>query len=227
MNIELIFKNHKSIPLFDVEISQEEGSFARAKMLIAAGTPLPPTGTEAIIQGKTTLFRGSLIELPVKVDGNFAEIECIAIPVSLHEDVQRIQNESRISPYWDMLYVSDLTSETEIQDAHTSSLYYDRRGGVLTRSDWFEGRHTLDISHDFFKDSLVLRIVRSPLLSCTLNIHAYWVQQEEGVENLSSSIRFSFPRGKVSTYTKNAIVEKWPHIGKRVGKSGVWVLMEE
>ena len=224
MNIDLIFKNRVNIHIFEMEISQEEDCFAKVRLVIEAGAPLPPSGTEGLIQGEELYFKGVLNGTPVKIEGYFAEIELIACPPDLSEKIKPLQKDYRIPPYWDPLWFKDIDNMQEIQDVHPSSLYCDRRTGELARSHWFEGRHQLVMRDTFFQDSLRLRFVKQPLKACTVKVHAHWVQKEEGVENLSPAIRLAFPRGRVNTYTKDALLKKWPEPGKRIGRSGLWVL---
>jgi len=141
--------------------------------------------------------------------------------------MEKLQRETRIPPYWDALWVKDSASLDEIQDTHPSSVYCDRRTGELKRSDWFKGQETLNIQNNFYQDSLHFRLVKSPLKACTVNVHAHWVQQEEGVTNLSSSIRLAFPHFHVNTYTKDAFSKRWPEPGQRLGRSGLWVVKSE
>ncbi|MBI2707871.1 MAG: hypothetical protein HYX35_06150 [Proteobacteria bacterium] len=227
MNICLIFQKRENVPLFDLEISQEEDFFAKARLLVEAGIPLPPCGTIGIIQGDELYFQGVLVGDPVKIEGKFAEIELIACPPDVSERIAIIQKDIHIPPYWDALWVKDSDKYEEIQDAHTSSLYCDRRSWELARSDWFEGRQTLSVQGAFFQDSLRFRVIKNPFKTCTVKVHAHWIQKEEGISDLSAAIRLSFPHSKVNTYTKEALLEKWPSPGRRVGRSGVWILKSE
>ncbi len=227
MNIYLVFEKRDNIPLFDLEISQEEDSFATARAVVEAGILLPPGGTIGSIQGASLYFKGVLIGGPVKVDGPFAEIELIACPPDISEKIERLQQGMRHPPYWDALWVKEPDQGERIQDAHTSSLYCDRRTWDLARSDWFEGRQTLTLHDSFFPASLQLRMTKRPLKACTVKVHAHWVQKEEGVTDLSSAIRLSFPQSRVSTYTKESLLKKWPTPGHRVGRSGVWILKSD
>lgn len=224
MNIYLIFNDRVNIPIFEVEISQEEDCFAKAHLVIEAGLRLPPSGTEGIIQGETLYFKGVLLGIPIKIEGYFAKIELIACPPDFSEKIKPHQKRYRIPPYWDPLWVKDMDNMQEIQDVHPSSLYCDRRTGELTRSHWFEGRHQLVIGEAFFQNSFRMRLLKPPLKACTVKVHAYWVQKEDGVTNLSTAIRLAFPRARVSTYTKDALLKKWPEPGQRIGRSGVWVV---
>ncbi len=227
MNIYILFQEKEKIDLFDLEIFQEEGFFAKARLVIEAGTPLPSSGTIGTIQGDELYFKGVLVGEPIKIEGNFAEIELIACPPDVSEKRERLQKDIRIPPYWDALWVKDPEKYEEIQDAHTSSFYCDRLSWELTRSDWFEGRQILRVQEIFFQDSLRFRVIKNPFKACTVKVHAHWIQKEEGVSDLGAAIRLSFPYSKVNTYTKEALFEKWPSPGRRVGRSGVWILKSE
>jgi hypothetical protein len=224
MNIYIIFDKYKNIPIFDLEIFQEEDCLAKAKLVIEAGVPLPPAGTEGRIQGDTLLFKGVLVGVPTKMSGYFANIELIARPLDFSDQMERLQKDSRIAPYWDALWVKNTENWEETQDVHTSALYCDRRYGTLTRSDWFEGRTSLTLGQAFFQDSLQMKLLKSPLKACTVNVHAHWVQQEEGITNLSGALRLAFPQSQISTYTKDSLLKKWPESGQRIGRSGLWVV---
>lgn len=227
----LFLKHKENIPIFNLEISQEEGCFSKAKLLIEAGSTLPPTGTEAMIQEETQeiIFTGALCGGPLKLEKQFSVIELIAKPFDFLQKMSHLQKESRVHPYWDVLWVKDekRNDECEIQDVRAASLYCDRRTGNLSWSDWFKNEGPLEVNHNFFQDSLRMKKVRDPLHSCTVKVHAHWVQMEEGIANLGPAINKAFPGRKLSTYTKKALTEKWPESGKCLGRSGVWVIKSE
>ncbi|OJW50573.1 MAG: hypothetical protein BGO67_05725 [Alphaproteobacteria bacterium 41-28] len=220
-----------NLSIFDLEISQEENCFSKARLVIDALSFLPQPGTEGVIreQDGEILFQGSLVGSPIKMEGDFAEIELIARPNDFLEKSAALQKESRTPPYWDELWVSPEHQDDfqQVQDVRAASLYCDRRTGELSHSNWFEGEQVLSLHQDFFLDSLRVKGVGAPLKACTVKVHAHWVQSESGVSNLSSSIRRAFPHFKVSTYTQNSLLKKWPQRGKRIGKSGVWVIKSE
>jgi hypothetical protein len=223
--------NKEMISIFDLEISQKESFFARARLVVDALTALPPTGTKGLIQQEDdeVLFKGFLIGHPVKMEGPTATIELISKPADFLEKVALLQKKSRIPPYWDDLWIRPENHHNleEVQDVRTASLYCDRITEELSSSDWFEGRQSFPISPPFFPESLTTKIVRSPLKACTIKVHAHWIQSENGISNLGPSIRRAFPHFKVSTYTKNAVLKKWPETGKRLGRSGYWILKSE
>jgi hypothetical protein len=236
MNIYLIWNqkiniNKESISIFDLEISQEEGKFSKARLVVASDMLLPPTDTEALIQGENQeiFFKGVLVGAPLKSKGYFSEIELIARPSDFSEKLKLLQKESRVSPYWDELWVKaeNRKDDQVIQGVRTASLYCDRRTGDLIWSDWFEGRNIVDLSQHVFQESLLVKRVRNPLKSCTVNVSAQWVQSEEGISNLAPAIRRVFPRHKMSTYTQKSLSGKWPESGKRLGRSGLWVVRSE
>jgi len=227
MNICLIFQGIKNIALFDLEISQEEGFFAKARLVIKAGIPLPPCGSIGVIQGDEIYFKGALVGEVIKIEESFSEIELIACPSDISEKIEKLQKSSRVPPYWDALWVKEPEKYEEIQDAYTSSLYCDRRTNDLMRSDWFEGRQLLTLQDNFFQDSLRLRLIKDPLTSCTIKVHAHWIQKDEGVLDLSTSLRLVFPYSKVNTYTKEALLQKWPVSGQHLRRSGIWILKSE
>ncbi len=233
MNIYLkwnpIFIEEKAhLPIFDLNISQEETCFAKAHLIIDALASLPPPGTEGVIQGETgePFFKGILVGKPIKMEGDLAEIELIARPPDFLEKSMVLQKESRMPPYWDELWIrSEHQNDFQhLQDVRHSALYCDRRTGALSWSDWFEGKQTLPIHQHFFAESLQTKVVKAPLKACTVKVHAHWVQSESGVASVSASIRKAFPHFKVSTYTKNSLLKKWPQPGQRLGKSGIWVI---
>jgi len=236
MNIYLTWTPHElsnteNIFIFDLEISQEENCFARARLVVDVLALLPASGTEAVIHGedKEIFFTGSLVGAPVKVEGDLAKIELLAKPMDFLDKIAALQKESRVPPYWDDLWIRPEKHNDfqEIQDARTTSLYCDPRTGELSQSEWFEGKKTLSVEQNFFPDSLQVKRVGIPLQSCTIHVHAHWIQSESGISSLSSPIRRAFPHFKVSTYTKKSIFKKWPEQGKRLGRSGLWIVKSE
>ncbi len=218
----------ESLSIFNLEITQEENYFAIAHLIIDGYSSLPPTGTEGLIQGdnEEIFFKGELVGAPLKIEGCLREVELIAKPFDFSEQMESLQKKSRTRPYWDELWVrpEHHDSFAQIQGTLTASLYCDRKKGHLFWSDWFKGRQILSINQNFFQDSLQMKLIRKPLKACTVNVHAHWIQSENGVENLSPSLRRAFPLSKVSTYTKNSLFKNWPLSGKRLGRSGIWIL---
>lgn len=233
MNIYLKWKQKSGfvqshIPIFRLEIAQKEGHFARAKLTIDASTKLPPSGTLGLLDKEdgTRLLRGQLMGIPVKIDTYFAEIELVAYPDNFQEQNEELQKKSRNAPFWNALWVKPEKHDDyqEIQVIKTASLYCDRVTGKLSWSDWFNEGKTVDIGSNFFLDSLKVRLIRTPLKSCSVNVKAHWIQSDWGVENVSSAIRRAFPHHLVSTFTPQSLSKKWPETGKRVGRSGIWIL---
>lgn len=223
--------NNTNIPIFDLEISQTESCFAKAHLIVDGRAILLATGTVGVLvhENQDVLFTGLLVGRPVKTEGDFAEIELIAQPTDFLHKVKALQKENRVHPHWDGLWIrSDKhTHFEEIQDVRTSSLYCDRRTGDLFLSDWFEGRKSMDLTQNFFHQSLSVKLVKQPLQSCTINVHAHWVQWNQGVCNLGPQLNRAFPQHKVSTYTEKAVLEKWPEPRKRLGRSGLWILKSD
>lgn len=236
MNIYLKWKSsfeflNKDIPIFDLEISQEENDFAKARLVIDASMKLPSTGTEGILyEGeKKSIFKGSLVGIPIKTSGDFAEIELIAKPNNFLDQSIALQKEKRIPPFWDELWVKEEKHANfqEIQSVQTASLYCDRRTGDLSWSDWFEGRKIHHVGHHFFSESLSTKIMNDPLSSCTIKVHAHWVQSDSGIENVGPALAHAFPKRKISTYTKKSLLMKWPESKKQLGRSGILILKSE
>lgn len=236
MNIYLKWTDTKlsgssSISLFNLEISQEENYFGKARIVVDALVSLPPGGTEGVIvqENNGILFKGFLVGSFVKIDGVFGEIELIAKPLNFLDKVGALQKLNRILPYWDSLWVRSENQNNfqEIQDVRTSSLFCNPRTGELSLSDWFEGGKTIDVGQKFFQQSLQVKLLKPPLQACTVNVHAHWIQRKGDISNLGSQIRKAFPHGKVSTYTEKAISVKWPEPRKRLGRSGLWILKSE
>lgn len=227
----LFISKNKEFSIFDLEIFQEENNFATARLVVKAVASLPPPGTEGILyeENGETFFKGLLIGAPTKTENDFAEIELIAKPIDFFEKSIPLQKEKRTPPFWDALWVKQehLTDFQEIQSIQTASLYCNPRTGELSWSDWFEGKQTLQVGQKFFWESLSTKIVREPLAACTIKVHAYWIQSDSGVSNLGPALARAFPLGKVSTYTKNSLLSKWPAAGKKVGRSGIWVLKSD
>ncbi|MBX9621072.1 MAG: hypothetical protein K2X28_03435 [Alphaproteobacteria bacterium] len=231
LNFHHISKQYNKIAIFDLEICEEENHFPTATLLIKAGEPLPTSETEGVIQDSlgNIHFKGLLMGAPSKIEGDFARIKLISKLCNFMESLENLQRESRTAPYWDPLWINpDKQNDfQEIQEVRTASLYCDRKTGCLSWSDWFEGSETLDLEDNIFEDSLLVKVKRQPLEACTVKVHVNWIQQERGVSNLASSLRKAFPHSRISTYTKNSLIQKWPEPGRRLGKSGVWVIKSD
>lgn len=217
-----------NLAIFYLVISEKENHFPSAKLTIDAIAKLPPTGTIGALDKEdgTRLFQGQLMGVPIKVDTYFSEIELIAIPNNFQQKNARLQIKSRKAPFWNALWVKS-ENHNDFQYNHsikTASLYCDRVSGKLSWSDWFNYSKMIEIGHNYFLNSLKVRFIRTPFKSCTVNVKAHWIQSDWGVENLSSSLRRAFPQHLVNTYTPKSLSKKWPEAGKRIGRSGIWVL---
>lgn len=223
--------NNGNIAIFDLKISQAENDFARARLVIDALVALPQAGTEGVIiqENNEVLFKGLLIGSFVKIDGACGDIELIAKPLDFLDKISELQKISRTHPYWDGLWIrpGNQNNFQEIQDVRTASLFCDPWTGDLFLSDWFEGKNTITIHQKFFPASLQIKLTKQPLQSCTVNVHAHWIQWSRGISNLGPQIRKVFPNRKMSTYTERAILEKSPEPRKRLGRSGFWILKSE
>ncbi|MBX9785899.1 MAG: hypothetical protein K2Y08_01035 [Alphaproteobacteria bacterium] len=231
LNFPHISNQNNKIEMFDLEICEKENHFPVATLLVKAGEPLPTAETEGIIQDSlgNIHFKGLLMGAPSKIEGAFVQIKLISKPHNFMERLENLQRESRAAPYWDPLWITPEKHNDfqEIQEVRTASLYCDRKTGRLSWSDWFEGSETLDLEDNIFEDSLLVKIKIQPLEACTVKVHVNWIQQEHGIANLSPSIRKAFPHSRVSTYTKNSLIQKWPEPGKCLGKSGIWVIKSD
>lgn len=231
LNFSHVSKQFDKIEIFDLEICEEENHFPVATLLVKAGEPLPPLETEGIIQDSfgNIHFKGLLMGAPSKIEGDFAHIKLVSKPHNFMEKLENLQRESRRVPYWDPLWIDPDKQDDfqEIQEVRTASLYCDRKTGQLSWSDWFEGSETADLEGNIFEDSLLVKVKRQPLEACTIKVHVNWIQQERGVANLGPSLRKSFPHSRVSTYTKDSLIKKWPEPGKRLGKSGIWIIKSD
>lgn len=235
MNIFLNFyeysqKNSK-IEIFDLEICEEEKNFPVATFSVKAGIRFPAAEIEGVIQDSlgNIYLKGCLMGTPSKIEGDLAQIKLISKPRNFIESLEKLQRESRKAPYWDSLWVHPEKHNDfqEIQEVRTASLYCDRKTGQLSWSDWFEGSKTLEVEDTIFEDSLSVKVKKQPLQACTVKVHVNWIQQERGVANLGPSLRKAFPHSRVSTYTKNSLIRKWPEPGRRLGKSGVWIIKSD
>jgi len=218
----------QNLSLFDLKISQREGCFAKARLVIDALASLPEIGTHGTLKmgSDEILLRGKLAGPPIKVEGHFSEIELLAKPDDFSQKIEVFQKNNRDHPYWDILYIhpDKINNFDERQDVNTTSIYCDRWTGELSYSNWNHGKQAFNIKENFFKESLQIKKVGNPLKACTVRVHAHWIQKQGGIENISPAIRRAFPRNKVHSFSKNALLDKWPDSGQRLGKSGVWIV---
>jgi hypothetical protein len=231
LNFYHISEQNNKIEIFDLEICEEENHFPVATLLVKARAPLPPAETEGIIQDSlgNIHFKGLLMGVPSKIEGDFAHIKLISKARNFMESLENLQRESRRAPYWDPLWIHpDKQGDfQEIQEVCPASLYCDRKTGRLSWSDRFEGSTTLDLEDNILEDSLLVKVKRQPLEACSVKVHVNWIQQERGVANLGPLLRKAFPHSRISTYTKNSLIRKWPEPGKRLGKSGIWIIKSD
>jgi hypothetical protein len=227
MNLHLSW-DHDSIPLFDIEISEEENNFPKAKIVVDALSPYPKLGTKGMIKtsNEKVLFQGVVEASPNRVNDSLSEIILISRPPDYKVNIQTLLKKNRLHPFWDGLYIpSEKHNDfNERQDIKMTTFACHRLTGEISECDLFQGNQKLHIGGDFFKDSLKITKLKPPLSRCEVKVHVHWIQKEWGMANISSSIRRAFPNSQVSTYSKDALLKNWPERGKYLGRSGIWVL---
>ncbi len=217
------------IDILKLSIEQQENEFATVILQVPASSALPssheaygilsfqPSDKEAA----RPLFSGWLVGLPKFVSQDVMEFELTARPDNFEQQLRDLAESLKKEESWDPLfYPSNSSQISDVLDARTQLFHWDRRTNKLSLSSILEGKETLDLGDNFFKDSFSLTVQQIPLKEIHVSLKAEWVQEADGMVNLAPMIARHFSRGVLNTLTPQSFAKKWKGMAYQLQGSG-------
>jgi hypothetical protein len=215
------------LDILKLTIDHREGEAALAEVVVAA-VVLPPLDQRHVFisHDQTLIFAGRLVGLPLKIANDLISLELTAEPLDAEAQLQILAAHLKQPPYWDPLFVDLLEQDnpSEWLEGRSALYAWDRVTGKVCVSDLFQGRHLLDLTPVIFSDSLTVTLGETPLSHITVHLAVEWIQEAEGEVSLGPKIAAAFSGSMVNTLTPHALQATWPQEGRKIGRSGYWVV---
>jgi hypothetical protein len=225
-----IVHSRSDLEIFELSIDQIEGEVALARVTVPNST-LPPWNNRHIYisYDNNLLFSGRLVGLPVALDDELLSMEFTSEPLDASQQLQMMATELKKHPYWNASFVdpNELNNPTELLEARSALFAWDRTSGKVCLSNLFHGRHIIDVSNEYYAESLKIRLAETPISQISITLTVEWIQKAEGEVNLSGQISSAFPEGIMNTLTPKALKEKWFYEGQVLGRTGYWVVKSD
>ncbi|MDR1375207.1 MAG: hypothetical protein LBJ45_00120 [Holosporaceae bacterium] len=211
--------------MISLEISQKEGSFASAKVLIASGC------TEKLQHKKYAkigvrweptaepklLFSGRLMAFPLGFGNSSVELELIAEPddyqlqlkqfsdknATEHGKIDRHLLENQQILFDDLFFSErDMSNPTIFLEGGGDLFYWDMRTGKLALSNINRGARNIDVTGgEILQGSLKVRLAREPYGKINVSLAVSWIQHVSGIIDLYPMIAQKFSDGIVNSFT--------------------------
>jgi hypothetical protein len=221
------------IPL-RLEIGEEEGQIPYARMIIANEKnfnlnpkDLPYVFIALKYQGKVSLlFKGCLVKIPKVLKGEVLELEFLAEPLNFNKELRKIANQkSQEEGAWDQLFYKQSLEENPhlILEGAPELFFVNRTSLKVSTTGLLKGHKTINISKNYWYDSLQCRFIYQPLDAIKVTLSAEWIEKIEGYVNFTLFLRKKLNRGVLSTLTGEGFKEGWWKSGQLLGQSGYWI----
>lgn len=220
--------------LFSLHLEQKEGKAATARILVKndlqrlevfaqkrygiLSIKLEDGSVHCLFKGKLTMF--STQEASA----------CVWLTLTAEAEDLKAQFEKLVSklekpPFWDPLFVdADAPKDPyEWMKVQPVVFYVDRVTGNASIGSLFQGNQTLNLTYQFFYDSLSISPKFTPLTSLEITLEAQLIQRVRGYLNLGKRVANLFPEKMINTFTGKKFEKAWPKPGRTLGKSGYWV----
>ncbi|MDR3156048.1 MAG: hypothetical protein LBT90_03030 [Holosporaceae bacterium] len=217
---------HGDENMISLKISQYEGSFASAKVLICA------QNSEKLLQKQYAqigvqrdednpridlLFSGRLVAFPVGFSDGVIQLELIAEPENYRQQLKtfidnNLQQYQQIDmhtthghhiPFDDLFFSQkDLSNPTIFLENDVKMFHWSMRTGLLSLSNIAHGEQKITISGDqILQDSLKVRLAREPYKNVNVVLEASWIQRIYGYVDLYPIIASNFKTGYINSFT--------------------------
>lgn len=225
--------------VFALEITQEEGDFAKLSLtirnphvgLLAPGRKV--WGWLSWFDGTSIvpLFYGRLIGIPTSLFEDLCVLEFISRPTDYKTQKELLAESLRVLPFYDPIFISkDSRDDPDVVlEGYTALYHTDRFAGAISISDTLLGEDgTLEFGEDeVLKDGLQLNLNNVPLRTVTMKATVPWDQTVNGSVDLTEYIYTNWPNieaGKryISSYTYGGIVSGWPDKDGGTGMGNGW-----
>ena len=220
--------------LLNLEICEQEGQYPWARALIKN----PRCGLYnqkryrrifIMVQQQDNLplllFDGYVMSAPLALTGEAIEVIFVAQPRDATQQRQQLQQQLKVAPYWDTLYVppEKVDDIVEILDARSALLYWSRTGEPLRLTDIFWGSQRVNRPLNIFRDRFTIHLNRTILTAIHVHVTATWTQHYRGRTNISYHLRRLFPGGLINTLTPKSLQDKWWQPHSSLKHSHYWI----
>jgi hypothetical protein len=223
----------EDMPVFSFEIGQQESKLPWMRLRVGN----PRCGLNHFSQKNAflscrkktgeieLLFKGTLICVAQKTEGESVELFFTAQPQDMNEKLEMLHQELKQTNLWDSLFVDpeNKNDPSESLEARTQLFHWSRTTGELNLSDLLQGKKILQLKGNFYKDSLDVRLSEMPLQGVKVRLKVSWTQRFQGISDLTYLLRSRFSGGLVNTLTGEDLEAKWWRTGEKLGRSGYWI----
>jgi hypothetical protein len=225
--------------IYSLKFAQVEGDFASLELviknprigLLKTGRPvwawLSVRKSNGVI---VPMIRARIVGLPTNLFDTLVTLEFTARPTDFVEQKLALADTMKVLPYYDPIYISpDSWGDPDtVLEGRTVMWHIDPVTHVVTVSDVLVPEDgTIDLTEDqFFYDSMSITLDQVPLSSCTVTATIPWVQQAQGVVELTPLLfQFRDPDSHrdlcLTSFTMEGLISDWPKDGDSLGEG--WV----
>jgi|GEM_PF-5356164 len=209
--------------ILKIKMVHEEGKPAVAHVLVS-GSRSPPSAHVFLSFQGTLFFRGRLIDRPIFHEKGKSLLIFSAQAENAQEQKDQhlsdIHKKTRRDPLFET--VADPAKETDILNHHQKIFHWCRLSGQVSLASFFEGE-PLDLSKDIFEDTLKIRQVRPSLGGVHVKVLFNWVQQCQGVRDITPLIQEKIGGPFLSTFTGASLQKGWFQKSRKGQTSRFWV----
>lgn len=207
----------EDLQVFNLKISQSEGEFARAELIVInprEGLLIDTRKYRLFISceetegsDKVLLFSGRITGFPSDLSSEMVTLEYIAQPDDWDSTQADFIEDLRVAPYYNDLFVpaENRTDPAQILAGYSSLIHWNRMTEEISLSDILQGSDKIIVDEDFFFDSLQTNVGDPPLKTINLNIEAQWNQIGVGVVNCAPSIAAEFTNSAIGSAQINTL----------------------
>lgn len=215
----------EDLRIFKCVIAQRETETAVARLLTDAcainedsQSKKPRYGVISFFDGETThvLMRGKLVHIPRHAADGFLEWELNAEADDAKSQINQLVEKLKVDPTFEAGFY-DNVGLSEVLESRQEVMCWDRVTGRLQLSDVLTGSMQESIKDEILKDTLVVRIGKTPVNAVHVTVEATWHQRYSDVINVAPLIARKFSKGIMNTLTVDALEKSWPREGDKIG----------
>lgn len=207
--------NREDEEVYRLTISQSEGDFASAEVELknpSQGLLNPARKKRVFISYQdgasvNLLFSGRIVGFPSDLSTETIMVEYIAQPSDWEQVQDAFIQTLKVSPYYNELFIADdrRDNPSEILQARSSLLYWDRATNQISLSDIVEGSQTVDLGKNVIYDTVRSEIADPPLNKVNVIVEAQWEQFGIGEVDAGLAIKEQFTNTAIATPEINTL----------------------
>lgn len=183
--------------------------------------------------GAVPLFYGRLVGVPENITDELVRLQFIARPIDWAGQREVLAATLRVPPYWDPIWIeADRRLDPDAAlEARPELWHVDRITHDVTVSSIVAGEDgVIDLSGDYFYDSLNVSFSQAPVRRVEMRAEVFWDQQAAGTLDLTKSLVAAFATAgttkpfMATSFTGQGLMLDWPRDGDRIG--GGWTVGE-